>query len=238
MRYIIIPARLNSYRLDQKVMQSTEKGPVLGRTIKNALPFIDSETKVIVATDSASIMSYVVQTFPQVECYPTQRNHPNGTSRIFEVAKNVCKHYKDVVVNLQGDMAVIDPKAIEACLKPNETIRTAYYLCQDPDKIANPNNVKVVTSRAGYALYFSRSVIPYKPKQAKIHVGVYGYSFSRLSRLMNTKYKLDENSEENLEQLYWLQANNNILVTRVNPCISIDTEDDLKELYEYDINHR
>lgn len=237
MRYIIIPARLSSSRLNQKLLQHTNKGPVLGRTIKNALSFIDHETRVIVATDSASIMHYVTQTFPQITCRPTQRYHPNGTSRVFEVAQSVCINNNDIVVNLQGDMAVIDRKAIEACLKPNNTIRTAYYLCQDPDKIANPNNVKIVTSKAGYANYFSRSVIPYRPKQAKIHVGVYGYSFSRLSKLMKAKYKLDDNSQENLEQLYWLQAGNKILATRVNPCISIDTEDDLKELNEYDTNH-
>lgn len=238
MRYIIIPARLASSRLPTKLMQPTKNGLVLGRTIANALPFVDTNTKVVVAVESPSIRQYVRYTFPDVICVPTEHTHPNGTSRVFEVANQLCKRNHDIVVNLQGDMAVIDPKAIERCLKPNLTIKTAYYPCTDQQKIADPNNVKVVTNNSGYANYFSRSVIPYKAKQAKIHVGVYGYTFSLLTELMKNQYKVDDTHEENLEQLSWLNAGYKIQASKVKYAISIDTEDDLKELNEYDINHR
>jgi 3-deoxy-manno-octulosonate cytidylyltransferase (CMP-KDO synthetase) len=248
MKYIIIPARLNSTRLPGKLLLDTSKQrkKVIDRAIDNALLAANySDTKVVVVTDSASIMSYLRETCPNyISVIPSRRDHLNGTSRVFEAAQTLGLKYSDQIVNLQGDMAVIDPTAIESCLNGNPyEVHSAYYLSKFMHA-QNPNQVKVITNRQGRAMYFSRSLIPYVKETNqgfqgyKIHVGIYGYSFSLLNKLMSKPQDNVTANTENLEQLHWLMNGKKIRMKKVKPCISIDTEDDLKRLAEYDTTNR
>jgi 3-deoxy-manno-octulosonate cytidylyltransferase (CMP-KDO synthetase) len=213
----------------------------LVRTVGNALKFADKDTVVAVATDAASIINHLDYSIigadrQRFTIVPTERTHLNGTSRVLEAATKLGAKYKDVIVNLQGDMPVIDPAAIESCLKAQRGVKSAYYLSDvlydGAIKFTNTNEVKVVASKAGYAHYFSREVIPYNAKTVKIHVGIYGYPFHRLKKIAGLTSP--EGELENLEQLNWLMNNVNIQLKRVKPSISIDTQEDLERLADYD----
>ncbi len=189
---------------------------------------------VIVATDDARIAN-AVRAFGG-HARLTSPDHPSGTDRLAEVAVTLdC----DVVVNVQGDEPLIAPEAIAAAVAPFETddtlqMTTLYRRIENPAELIDPNIVKVVLDRGGFALYFSRSAIPYV-RDARAgwpplyrHIGLYGYRRKALLVLAALEPTPLERAES-LEQLRALEHGIRIkAVETAYDSIGVDTPEDLE----------
>src|SRR6185436_16331846 len=154
------PARIASTRLPEKPLADIDGKPMIAHVYRRAAmtPGVDL---VVVATDDARIAAAVERDGGRV-CL-TDSRHPSGTDRVAEVARTLAC---DIVINVQGDLPLIDPQMIADVLQPlvedagvrMATLRTP--LAGESEWL-NPNVVKVVTDRAGDALYFSRSPLPF-----------------------------------------------------------------------------
>ena len=163
-------------------------------------------SEVIVATDDLRIATRVADFGGKVRL--TRATHETGTDRLAEVAATLdC----DLVVNIQGDEPLVDPGAIDELVRPFTTdagvqVTTLFRRIQEPSELSNPNVVKVVVDRGGYAIYFSRSAIPYvrDPRAGWPpffrHVGLYAYRRSALLVLASLEPTPLERAEA-LEQL-------------------------------------
>jgi 3-deoxy-manno-octulosonate cytidylyltransferase (CMP-KDO synthetase) len=167
----------------------------------------------------------------------TRADHPSGTDRLAEAAKKLRLKDSDIVVNVQGDEPLISPKLISQVariLAKNRaaSVSTACHAIHDEASLASPNVVKVVLDREGYALYFSRSRIPFPregdPKCYR-HAGIYGYRVAFLKKYARLKPSPLEKSEA-LEQLRALWHGYRIAVavseTEIPP--GVDTPQDLE----------
>ena len=179
----IIPARYSSKRLPGKPLIQIEGKPLVQMVYEGAKKskFLD---RVIVATDSARI-SDVVYGFGG-EAYLSLRRHPTGTDRVAEVVRNL--NY-DLVLNIQCDQPFLNPKMIDdlvfSMLKErNLSMGTLAKKLDDPQKLKNPNVVKVVLDQKGFALYFSRFPIPYI---RDMHLTVHSKGFNKID-LKNSPY--------------------------------------------------
>jgi len=190
--------------------------------------------RVVVATDDDRIRA-AVEAFGG-DVVMTGRTHPTGTDRIAEVAASLDA---DVVVNVQGDLPLLDPSMVDAAVAPLRddkglpmaTIAAAIHTRQE---LENPNVVKVVTDRDGYALYFSRSPLPYHRDGASDgalgykHIGLYAYRRDFLLSFARLAPTLLEQAER-LEQLRALEWGFRIKVTEVAAAsIEVDTPEDLQ----------
>jgi len=232
----VIPSRYASTRLEGKPLKD-----ICGHTM---IEWVYKRTKlsnldeVVVATDDERI-------YKEVERFGgkailTSKEHENGTSRIAEV----CTKYEDydVIVNVQGDEPLIEPEMINSIInsfKEDDTISmsTLKYRIDTMEEIENPNYVKVITDKKGYALYFSRSVIPY-PRKLDIqnyykHVGIYGYKRDfvvEYAKMEPTPLELSES----LEQLRALENGYRIKVMETPyKIIGVDTQEELEKVREY-----
>lgn len=230
---VIIPARYESTRLPGKPLADIDGQPMIQRVYERAAQARGVE-RVLVATDDTRIRDAVRGFGGDVAM--TGREHRTGTDRIAEVARTLDA---EVVVNVQGDLPLLDPAIVGAALAPMladaglpmATISTPITSRED---FANPNVVKVVTDRDGYALYFSRSPLPCHRDGAPSgalghkHIGLYVYrrdfllSFAQL-----TPTPLEQ--AEQLEQLRALEWGFRIKVTAVEAAsIEVDTPRDLE----------
>lgn len=167
----------------------------------------DVSDRVLVATPDEEIL-VACQRFG-ADAILTSLDHPSGTDRIAEVAKKVGA---DIFINVQGDEPLVAVKSIEACasafrLDANVVMSSLYCDCPTED-VDNPNVVKVVTDRAGDALYFSRYAVPFPRNErvvpVKKHIGIYGYSREVLGKF--TEWSQGElERTESLEQLRFLE---------------------------------
>ena len=156
----IIPARYDSKRLPGKPLIQIDGKPLVQRVYEGAKrsSFLD---RVIVATDSARI-SDLVYGFGG-EAYLSLRRHPTGTDRVAEVVRNLnC----DLVVNIQCDQPFLNPQMIDDLVtsmfkQRNVLMGTLARKIDDPQKLKNPNVVKVILDQKSFALYFSRFPVPY-----------------------------------------------------------------------------
>ena len=230
---VVIPARYESTRLPGKPLADLHGQPMIQRVYVRAAraPGVD---RVLVATDDARIRAAVERFGGEVVM--TARGHRTGTDRIAEVAAGLDA---DVIVNVQGDLPLLDPAMVAAAVAPLRsdaglpmaTIKTAIHT---PEELHNPNAVKVVTDRDGFALYFSRSPLPFwrdgaRPEGlAYKHIGLYGYRRDFLltfARLAPTPLE----QAEQLEQLRALEWGFRIKVAEVAAAsIEVDTEQDLE----------
>ena len=238
---IIIPARKNSTRLKNKLLLPVKGKPLIQWTAENCLR-VKNADRVIVATDSVEIVE-IFKDSP-IETILTPSNLRSGTDRVAFVARFL---KEDKIVNVQGDEPLLNPHDISNIineLENNDVITLSYPLKKEEDYI-NPNVVKVVIDRQGYALYFSRSPIPFfrdinftdmiqnfKNPVMK-HIGVYGYEKSILIRFaFNLKPSMYEQIEK-LEQLRLLENGYKIKVLGAsNDTVGIDTEEDFKKFCE------
>jgi len=193
-------------------------------------------SRVIVATDDVRVAN-VVQHFGG-EVQMTRDDHPSGTDRLAEVAALLdC----DVVVNVQGDEPLIDPDSITEAVTPFYAdaalqITTLYRRISAASELTDPNIVKVVVDRGGFALYFSRAPIPYVrdprggwPPLLK-HVGVYAYRRSALLVLAALEPTPLERAES-LEQLRALEHGIRIKAVETRyDSFSVDTPSDLEQV--------
>ena len=232
----VIPARYESTRLPRKPLKDICGHSMIEWVYKRAMK--SNLDEVIVATDSQEVFD-AVKSFGG-EVILTDVNHLNGTSRIAEVCEKITDY--DVIINIQGDEPLIEPAMINSLInvfKDEEDLKMAtlkHKLLKKED-IENPNYVKVVTDKKDYAIYFSRSVIPY-PRNENLdiyfkHVGIYGYKREFVLEYAKLKSTPLENSES-LEQLRVLENGYKIKVLETPfEIIGVDTQDELEKVRKY-----
>jgi 3-deoxy-manno-octulosonate cytidylyltransferase (CMP-KDO synthetase) len=231
----VIPARLGSTRLPEKILRSIGGKPMIQHVWERARQAKKLED-VVVATDDSRIQQ-CVEGFGG-KAFMTRRDHPNGTSRIAEVMG----HFnQDLVINIQGDQPLVDPKALDEMVSIFERSRDVEMLTlavrmTDRASFENPNVVKVVCDAEGDALYFSRATIPFFQGKSDCafsflkHLGVYGYRRDFLLQFVSWGSGGLENTEK-LEQLRVLERGRSIRVIETEyDFISVDTEEDLQEV--------
>lgn len=227
----IIPARYASTRLPGKPLSLIAGKPMIQRVYERACQ-AQLPDEVVVATDS-ELVKQAVDGFGG-KAVMTSPDHPSGTDRLAEVA--LLYPDVDIIVNVQGDEPMIPPEIIDrlaAALSEDETLQmaTMKVLMQEED-YANPAAVKVVTDQNGYALYFSRSLMPYprnKPEDYRVfkHVGIYAYRRGFLLKYAALAPTPLERAES-LEQLRALENGYKIKVLESDfQGIGVDTPEDL-----------
>ncbi len=211
--------------------------PVIRWTAENCLR-VKNADRVIVATDSEEIAS-IFDGSP-VEAVLTPSDLKSGSDRVAYVARDIDA---DRIINVQGDEPLLDPSDIQKVIEglSEADVTTLSYPITDEEDYINPNVVKVVTDKNGYALYFSRSPIPFYrdidftqmingfKNPVKKHIGVYGY---RKEVLMDFAYRLEPSDYEQIEKLEQLRLLENGYRIKVLPAekdsLGIDTEEDFK----------
>ncbi len=231
----VIPARYASTRFPAKLMQDLGGKTVILRTYQATIS-TNLFDDVFVVTDSELIYNEIVSN--NGKAIMSIKEHESGSDRIAEAIKNIdC----DIVVNVQGDEPFTSKEPLEQVLSVFENdidkkIDLASLMRQitDIDGINNPNNVKVVTDQSGFALYFSRSVIPF-PRDVNIgvrymqHIGIYAFRKKALLDFYSLPMKTLEASEK-LEQLRYLEFGKRIKMVETNHIgIGIDTIEDLEK---------
>ena len=230
---IIIPARYGSSRLEGKPLLRANNKPIIQWVWEKAskCPLVD---RVIIATDDERIFNVCKDFGAEVEMTSTE--HKSGSDRIAEVAE---RHPEIAyIINLQGDEPLIEQANIELVIKgvledEKADISTLLREIKDEDEAQNPNLVKCVFDVDNYAMYFSRSKIPYERNAGKSkiygHLGIYGYkreALFKMTKLPQTSYE----QAESLEQLRALQNGMKIKVAVVDDIpVGIDTLEDFEK---------
>ncbi len=230
---IIIPARYGSSRLKGKPLIEVNGKPIIQWVFEKAVK-ANYADRVIIATDNEEIYNTAIMFGAEAEM--TSDHHNSGSDRIAEVVK---RHPEiEFIVNLQGDEPLIKSESIDEVIKnvkedENADISTLIRPLKDKKDIENPNLVKCVVDNNGYALYFSRSKIPFERNEghAKFygHLGIYGYKRDALLKMTELPQSMLELSES-LEQLRALQNGMRIKTSVVDFIpVGIDTADDLEK---------
>ena len=231
----VIPARYASTRFPAKLLQDLGGKTVIQRTYeaaKNMQLFDD----VFVVTDSILIYDEIVS--HGGKAIMSIKEHESGSDRIAEAVENLDV---DVVVNVQGDEPFINDEPLAKVLDVFRTdfdkkvdLASLMFEITDEEEINNPNNVKVVTDQNGFALYFSRSVIPF-PREKNVgvrymkHIGIYAFRKQALLDFYHLPMKSLEASEK-LEQLRYLEFGKRIKMVETHQgSIGIDTPEDLEK---------
>ncbi|MFT7223873.1 MAG: 3-deoxy-manno-octulosonate cytidylyltransferase (CMP-KDO synthetase) [Cellvibrionaceae bacterium] len=233
---VIIPARYGSSRLPGKPLELIGGKPIIQHVVERAQQ--SRAQRIIVATDDDSIAN-VVKAFGAEVCM-TRADHASGTDRLEEVAERIDLPEQAIVVNVQGDEPLIPPAVINQVATqlqrhPQASTATLSEKINNPEDFANPNVVKVVTDRRGFALYFSRAAIPHDREQrasaGQRHIGIYAYRVGLLKRFVRWPLATLENVEK-LEQLRILANGEVIHVSEALEPVpgGIDTLEDLQAL--------
>lgn len=235
---IIIPARYASTRFPAKPLALLGGKPVIQHVVEQARLVAH---RVVVATDDERIADCV--RFFSGEVVMTSDRHRSGTDRIIE-AYECLGASEEIVINLQGDEPFVRPEQIQTLIaafeEPTTEIATLaeVYATDTPDEVlSDPNNVKLVRTPEGFALYFSRSVVPYargverdlcRHHRYYKHIGLYAFRASVLDKIKSLPPSALEQAES-LEQLRWLEAGLRIRVMETEGAtIGIDTPADLE----------
>ncbi len=230
----VIPARYASTRFPAKLLQDLGGKTVILRTYDAArrTRLFDD---VFVVTDSDLIYEEIIA--HGGKAIMSVKEHESGSDRIAEAVANM---NVDIVVNVQGDEPFIDTESLAKVIEvfkndPDKKIDLASLMREITDEadINNPNHVKVVVDQNGFALYFSRSVIPY-PREKNVgvryfqHIGIYAFRKQALLDFHDLPMKSLEASEK-LEQLRYLEFGKRIrMVETDHVSIGIDTPEDLE----------
>lgn len=229
----VIPARFASTRLPGKPLMDICGYPMIQWVYERAKK--SKLDDVIVATDSKEVYDIVISFGGKVIL--TREDHQNGTSRIGEVCEKVENF--DVIINIQGDEPLIEPNMINTIIdsfleSKDLEMSTLKHRIKNKEDIENPNCVKVITDKNDYAIYFSRSVIPY-PRKENLnlyykHVGIYGYKKSFIEKYIKMESTPLEESES-LEQLRVLENGYKIKVLTTDyEVVGVDTIDELERV--------
>ena len=230
----VIPARYNSTRFPGKLMEILGDKTVITTTYQNVV-----ETglfdEVFVATDSEIIFDEISKNGGKAVM---TGEHETGSDRIAEAVRNIdC----DIVINVQGDEPFLKKEPLKQLIdvfakdeKKEISLASLKIQLKESEEIQNPNNVKVITDNNGFALYFSRSVIPfhrelaYNVKYYK-HIGVYAFRKEALIKFSSLEMTPLEISEK-LEQLRYLENGMKIKMVETDFVgIGIDTPEDLEK---------
>lgn len=240
---IIIPARYGSSRLEGKPLIEVGGKPIIQWVYEKAQQAKLADM-IIVATDDERIYNAVKDFGGNVEM--TSAEHKCGSDRIREV---VDRHPEiSYIVNLQGDEPLIKPESIDAVAKNVQEdamadISTLIRVLESEEEINNPNQVKCIIDNNGFALYFSRSKIPFERKSGFAtfygHLGIYGYKREALIKMTELPQTPLEQTES-LEQLRALENGMKIKTSVVDFVpVGIDTLEDLqkfKQIIEKSLN--
>lgn len=226
---VIIPARFGAQRLPGKPLLSQTGKPLICHVVDRARA-ARKISDVIVATDDERIAQAVRG--QGAKAVMTRADHPNGTSRIAEVAAGLGPQV-DVVVNVQGDEPEMEPDLIDRLVdrlresgSPMATLACPFAPGEDP---SNPNIVKMIVDQTGHAVYFSRALIPFDRDGAGAagggagrtnylkHPGLYAYRREFLALYITLPETPCERMEK-LEQLRAIEHGHRIAVARVQPC--------------------
>ena len=237
----IIPARYASTRFPGKPLAVLGGKTVIQRVNEQVSSLLD---EVYVATDDERI-------FQAVEAFGgravmTRSDHKSGTDRIEEAAEKIGSQ-ADVIINVQGDEPFIQPSQIKTLMQlfdaPETQIGTLGKRFENIEGVENPNSPKIVTDNRGFALYFSRSPIPFVRGKERSewlanypflkHLGIYAYRREVLREVTQLPQGNLEKAES-LEQLRWLENGYRIRVGLTDvETVGIDTPEDLKRAEEF-----
>ena len=242
MKFIaIIPARFASTRFPGKPLAMLGGKPVIQRVYEQAVSVLD---EAYVATDDERIFQTV--TGFGGRAVMTRADHKSGTDRIEEAVEKL-ETDADVIINIQGDEPFVQASQIETLCHlfdaPETQIGTLGKPFETMEAVLNPNSPKIVCDRRGFALYFSRSVIPYvrnKQQQEWLqhfpflkHLGLYAYRrevLREVTQLPQSPLEL----AESLEQLRWLENGYRIRVGKTDvETVGIDTPEDLERAEQF-----
>jgi len=237
---VVIPARYASTRLPGKPLLDIAGKPMVVHVVERAME--SGAAEVWVATDHQDIAA-AVRAHGYQACL-TSPDHVSGTDRIAEVVAQRGWRDDEIVVNVQGDEPLIAPQLIQTVAahlhdRAEAAIATACHAVHERETLFNPNVVKVVVDRLGYALYFSRAPIPYArdafaagefPAALPVyrHVGIYAYRAAFLKIYQSLAPAAIERFEA-LEQLraLWHGYKIGVAVTDGAPAAGVDTPEDL-----------
>ena len=230
----VIPARLNSTRLPNKLLRDICGKTLIRRTYeatKNSRLFDD----VLVVTNSEEILKELKNN--QIKFLFDKNQYETGTDRIAGIASDI---NADIIINVQGDEPFINAKTIKLIINVFKNdfdksvgIVSVMTPISDDLELNNPNNVKVITDKANNAIYFSRYPIPFKrninTSVPHKHIGV--YAFRKESLLEFSKLSIgDLEKSEKIEALRLIENNIKIkMIISDEMFVGIDTEDDLKK---------
>ena len=229
MASVMIPARIGSTRFPRKVLAPIGGLPMILHVVNKCLK--SKADNVYVVTDSEEVKSAVKDS--GVEVIMTGEA-ATGTDRVAAAAEKV---EDEIIINVQGDEPFILPSLIDELIdtiknEPTLKMATPCTLFEDGEDLTDPAKVKVVSDLKGYALYFSRSTIPFDrdgigPKRYK-HIGVYAFRRDLLLKYP-TLPRTPLEQAENLEQLRVLEHGERIkLITTDYKPLSVDTKEDLE----------
>ena len=241
---VLIPARMSSSRLPRKALADIHGKPMVVRAAEQAAK--SRAGRVVVATDHEEI--FAACQAHNIEVVMTGEYHESGTTRLAEAAQLLGLSADTVVVNVQGDEPLIDPKLVDqppaVVVEKGAPMATAAHEIHDFDEFMNPNVVKVVLCRQGRALYFSRAPIAYPRDSMRAgertlpqadaplrHIGMYAYRAGFLNEYAQMSASPLENIES-LEQLRVLWHGHPIAVEIVAqaPAAGVDTQEDLERV--------
>lgn len=232
----VIPARYAATRFHAKLMQQLGDKTVIRHTYDNtkATGLFD---EVLVATDSDIIYQEISAHGGNVVM--SKKPHESGSDRIAEAVENLDV---DVIINVQGDEPFVNRQTLADLLSvfenPDVLVGSLMHKIVDREMVTNPNMVKVVTDNQGYALYFSRSPLPYArntetPFTYYRHIGVYGYRKQALMQFVKWPVSTLENIEK-LEQLRYLENGVRIRMVKTDfEAVGIDIPEDLVRAQQY-----
>lgn len=222
----IIPARYGATRFPGKPLAKIAGKWMIQRVYERAQKARHLE-EVIIATDDDRILSACRAFGADVRM--TSPHHRSGTERAAEVAQNVDN---PIIINIQGDEPLLTGKMlddlVQALQDPSIAMATLAFEEKDLARIHDQNRVKVVADRDGYALYFSRSPLPFQPSDYFLqHIGIYGYQKEFLLKIHALPLSRLETTER-LEQLRVLESGYKIkILTTPDIVLSVDTPQDI-----------
>ena len=233
----IIPARYASTRLPAKVLSDIGGKPMIQHVYERALQS-PSLHRLIVATDDDRIYRKVLEFGG--EAVKTSPHHPSGTDRAAEAAQVLGAEENDLIVNIQGDQPLFEAGMVDEIVAPfhedpNLLMGALVYPIRTKEELANPSVVKVVVDKLGFALYFSRSPMPYviagaSPPRYFKHIGPYAYRKGFLVRFTRIERGELERAES-LEQLRALENGFRIKVVETQyDSQEVDTPEDLEKV--------
>ncbi len=235
---IIIPARYGSTRLEGKPLMKIAGKEMIKRVVEQIRPS-SPDYRVYVATDDERIKESLKE-YDYCRVLLSGFPFKNGTERVYWAFKNIEK--ADIIINLQGDEPLISLDIIEMLAeetyKSSSGFATLSTEIKDPEEISSTNIVKVVTSGDNYALYFSRSPIPYNRDDMedviyRKHIGIYGFK-ARSLEMFNSWEESSLERAEKLEQLRILENGERISVINIKKrLIGVDTIEDIKKVEDY-----
>lgn len=215
---VIIPSRYGSTRFKGKPLALIKGKPMIQR-VYEAAAGARNVTHVAVATDDERIRK-------AVECFDgrvvmTAVENRSGTDRAGEAAERMGLDMEDIIINVQGDQPLLDPRCLDQVTapffeEPDLEMSTLAYVIRKPEQITDPKHVKVVLDALGFALYFSRSPIPFGRDEGTRfdtykHLGIYAYTRRFLDAFRRLPMGLLEDVEK-LEQLRALENGHRIRV--------------------------